>query len=60
MESSHTVVHLKILRHDLEKLLKSINDPDHDIYLQRTLLRDGIKTISERCDETIKLLESEK
>jgi len=60
MESSHTIVHLKILRHDLEKLLKSINDPDHDIYLQRTLLRDGIKTISERCDKTIKLLESEK
>lgn len=60
MKSSDTIVHYKLLKYDLDTLLKSVSGDDHDIYFQRTKLRNGIKAISERCGETIKLLESEK
>lgn len=46
----------KVLKHDLDELLKSIyDDHDLDIYQQRSILRDGIKVISKRCAKVIEL-----
>ena len=53
------VLQYKVLKHDLDELLKSISDnsADLDIYEQRSLLRDGIKVISKRCTKAIELTE---
>jgi|DEB0MinimDraft_4_1074332.scaffolds.fasta_scaffold13025_3 Holliday junction resolvase RusA-like endonuclease len=53
------VLQYKVLKHDLDELLKSISDnsADLDIYEQRSLLRDGIKVISKRCAKVIELTE---
>jgi len=49
----------KVLKHDLDELLKSISDnsADLDIYRQRSLLREGIEVISKRCAKVIELTE---
>ena len=54
------------IMNDLNELLKSAEvnsdgcQTDLDVYQQRTILRDGIITISKRCAEVIQLLEDEK
>jgi hypothetical protein len=51
---------LQLLKHDLDELLESIySDHDLDIYQQRSILRDGIKTISKRCEKVIELTDDE-
>jgi hypothetical protein len=47
---------LQLIKHDLDELLESIySDHDLDIYQQRSILRDGIKTISKKCEKVIEL-----
>jgi len=55
MESS-SLIHYKLLKADLDRLLENIKNSDLDIYSQRTILRDGIKNISKKCEKTIELL----
>ena len=51
---------LQLLKHDLDELLESIySDHDLDIYQQRSILRDGIKTISKKCEKVIELTDDE-
>ena len=51
---------LQLLKHDLDELLESIySDHDLDIYQQRAILRDGIKTISKKCEKAIELTDDE-
>jgi Holliday junction resolvase RusA-like endonuclease len=59
VEMASLVLQYKVLKHDLDELLKSISDnsADLDIYEQRSLLRDGIKVISKRCAKVIELTE---
>jgi|TARA_B100001094_G_C18178004_1_gene799083 hypothetical protein len=48
------------IKNDLDQLLESIKgNPDLDIYQQRTILRNGIMTISERMEKAIDLLDSD-
>jgi len=60
MESNSLLLQYKVLKHDPDELLESIY-PGHDldIYQQRTILRDGIKTISKRCEKVIELTDDE-
>jgi len=58
--SKTEIFQYKVLKHDLDELLESIYaDHDLDIYQQRSILRDGIKAISKRCEKVIELLEEE-
>ncbi len=60
MESNSLLLQYKVLKHDLDELLESIySDHDLDIYQQRSILRDGIKTISKRCEKVIELTNDE-
>ena len=53
------------IQNDLNELLKSAEvssdgcQTDLDVYQQRTILRDGIITISKRMEKVIDLLESD-
>jgi hypothetical protein len=57
MESASTLIHYKLLKAELDRLLEHVEDPDLDIYSQRTILREGVKIISEKCSNTINLIE---
>lgn len=57
MEAASSTLHYKLIKAELDRLLEHVNNPDLDIYSQRTILREGVKIISEKCANVIKLVE---